>query len=123
MKNYVVDSSGWIEYFSAGSKSAQYEKYISHAEKIILPSVVLFEVYRKIKKVRGEEDALFVITQMQKCSQIPFDAHIALQAADLSLRHSLAMADAIVYATAQIHKVELITSDNDFRKLPDVVVI
>ncbi len=119
----VIDSSGWIEFFGAGPKMQKYSRYILGSEEILVPSLVLFEVYKKIKKTLGEDDALLAVTQMQKGKEVPFDTDLALFAADVSLRHELAMADSIVYATALSCKARLVTSDNDFRHLPGIIFI
>ena len=58
---------------------------------------------------------------MASAKVIPLDDSIALYAADLSLDYQLALADSIVYATALSHRVKLITSDRDFKGLPQVV--
>ena len=119
----LIDSPGWIEFFGAGPKGEAFAKYLLGSGDIIVPTLVLFEVYRKIKKLKGEEDAIFAATQMGRQKMIPLDDEMALYAADLSLKHDLAMADSIVYATALIHQAKLITSDNDFRKLPNVIIL
>lgn len=119
----VIDSSGWIEFFGGLSKANQFSKYILGRDALLVPTLVLFEVYKKVKKVIGEEKAIYSVTQMQRGSLIDLDPNLALYAADISLRHNLAMADSIVYSTALFHKAKLITGDNDFKNLPDVVLI
>ena len=119
----LIDSSGWIEHFINGPKASSYSKFILGKEEIVIPTLVLFEVYRKIKKMSQEEDAIFAVTQMQRCQIVPLDDELALFAADLSLQHKLGMADSIVYATVLSAKARLVTSDNDFRNLPDVILI
>ncbi len=119
----LIDSSGWIEFFGAGPKGDAFAKYLLGADEIIVPTLVLFEVYRKIKKLKGEEEAIFAATQMGTQTMVPLDDETALYAADLSLKHDLAMADSIIYATALTHQAKLVTADNDFRQLPDVVIL
>lgn len=123
MKTVVVDSSGWIEYFSGSAKGNKYAAHLAKPDHVIIPTLILFEVYRKIKKTRGEDEALLITTQMRKCQVAVLDESIAFAAADLSLKHGLAAADAFVYATAIAHEAQLLTSDNDFRGLPGVTVI
>ena len=98
----LVDSSGWIEFFTDGPLADEYAKYLKDFTKIVTPTIVLYEVYKKIKKERTEEDALFAVSLINRTSVIPLSESIALLAADLSLKHSLPMADAIVYATAPV---------------------
>ncbi len=120
---YLVDSSGWIEFFSEGPLSDKYSKYTSNITKIITPTIVLFEVYKKIKRERSEEDALQAVSLMNRTSVIPLCESIALLAADMSLQYSLPMADAIVYATALEERAKVVTSDAHFKDLKDVIFI
>ena len=122
MKRVLIDSSGWVELFCGGSKAKKFEKFILEPYELIVPSLVIFDVYRKIKKTLGESKAIFAVTQMQRGTEVGLDAHLALYAADISLSHPLPMADAIVYATALFHKALLITADNDFRGLAEVEI-
>ena len=117
----LVDSAGWIEFFTDGRLASKYEKHLNPTNAVIVPSVVFYEVYKVIKRERSEEDALLAVTQMQKGKQVSFTEELALDAADISLQYHLAMADAMVYATAVQEKVKLATSDRDLKDLPDVI--
>lgn len=119
----VVDSSGWIEYFSGGSRASAFEGHLERKSDLIIPTLVIYEVYRWIKKHSGEDVALKCISQMNSPKTIPLTDSIAMHAADLSLEHKLALADSIVYATALTYRAKLITMDQDFRGLPNVSVI
>ena len=119
----LIDSSGWIEFFSQGSRALKYANYLKDLSQIITPTVVIYEVYKKIKKERTEEEALLAVSLMKKTSIIPLEESIALLAADLSLKHTLPMADAMVYATALENDADLITSDAHFTELEKVVLI
>jgi predicted nucleic acid-binding protein len=119
----LVDSPGWIEFFTDGPLAAEYSKYLKDFTKILTPTIVLYEVYKKIKKERTEEDALFAVSLINRTSVIPLSESIALLAADLSLKHSLPMADAIVYATALEENCKVVTSDTHFKGLDRVVLV
>lgn len=121
--NRVIDSSGWIHYFTAGRLADRYAHYIKNIKTISTPTIVLYEVYKIIKREKGEESALRIAGQLNASHIIPLTDSIALSAADMSLQHRLAMADAIVYATAQAAHAELITSDADLKDLPGVVYL
>jgi predicted nucleic acid-binding protein len=84
---------------------------------------VLYEVYKKIKRERTEEDALLAVSFINKTSVVQLSESIALLAADLSLKYSLPMADAIVYATALEKNCDVVTSDVHFKGLERVVFI
>ncbi len=115
----LIDSSGWLEFLTDGPLAEKYASYLSDLSQILTPAVVLYEVYKRIRRERGEEDALVVAAQLKKTRIIPLTDTIAMRAAELSLEHHLAMADAMVYATAMLHGVLLVTSDSDFA--PDSV--
>lgn len=119
----VIDSSGWLEFFTDGPLAERYAFLLNDLSQIITPVIVLYEVYKKIRRERGEEAALVAAAQLQKTQLIPVTDTIALRAADLSLEHHLAMADAIIYATAMLHDTLLITSDGDFKLIPGVLFL
>ncbi len=121
----LVDSTGWIEYFGKGSKADDYAQHIIQTPtgSILTPMVVLFEVYRKIKKDRGEEKALEVYAHLQDTRMVPLDPHTAVAAADLGLRTGLGTVDSIIYATSTQYGAELLTSDHHFEGLPRVTLI
>jgi predicted nucleic acid-binding protein len=119
----VVDSSGWIEYFTDGPKASAYARSLKDLGKVVTPVIVLYEVYKKIKRERGEEMAKLCVAQIEKTGVAPIDQGIALRAADLSLEFSLPMADSLVLATARALRAELVTSDTDFQKVPGVRIL
>jgi predicted nucleic acid-binding protein len=119
----LLDSSGWIEFFTDGPLADRYTAYFAPRYSLITPTIVLYEVYKKIKRERGEETALLLSGRIQSTEVVPLTESIAYLAADLSLRHGLAMADAIVYATAKDHQVDVVTGDADLKDLPGVVYV
>lgn len=116
----LVDSSGWLEFFKDGPLAGDYARYLRDLSKVITPTVVLYEVYKIIKRERSEEESLYAAAQMGKTQLVPLTETIALTAADVSLAYQVSMADAIVYATSLIEKAKLITSDADLSSLPGV---
>ena len=124
--NVLIDSSGWIEYFSNGKNASRYLVFIEKASKknCLTPTIIIYEVYKKIKKEFGESKANQVIAQIVDCSQlVELDERIALHAAEISLQSGLAMADAIIKATADLNGCRLITGDHHFKGLENVQVI
>src|SRR5690606_27295300 len=83
--------------------------------------IVLYEVYKKIKRERGEETAILFSGRLHATRVVQLTESIAYLAADIRLRHGLAMADAIVYATAQDQNADVVTGDADLKDLPGVV--
>ena len=91
--------------------------------KAMIPTLCIFEVYRKLRTKLTEEEALSAMSAFHKVEKIELTEAVALTAADLSVEYKLAMADAIVLAHAQIKRVPLLTLDNDFSSIPGVIVI
>jgi len=119
----VLDSSGWIEFFTDGPLADRYATYLTPKYQLITPTIVLYEVYKKIKRERGEETALLLAGRLNATQVMPLTESIAFLAADISLRHGLAMADAIVYATARDQEAEVVTGDADLKELMGVTYI
>lgn len=119
----LLDSSGWIEFFTGGPLADRFAPYLTPRYEVVTPTIVLYEVYKKIKRERGEETALLFAGRLSATQVVHLTESIALLAADLSLRHGLAMADAIVYATAKDLNAEVVTSDADLKDLPGVVYV
>ena len=120
---FVVDSSGWIEFFTDGPLAKEYSRHLKDPARIVTPTIVLYEVYKKIKRERTEEEALTAVSLMNRTLVVDLTESIALYAADMSIRFSLPMTDAMVYATALEHRCRLVTSDAHFKKLDRVVFI
>ena len=119
----LLDSSGWIEFFTGGPLAENYAPYLTSRYQLITPTIVLYEVYKKIKRERGEETALLFAGRLNATQVVQLTESIALLAADMSLKHGLAMADAIVYATARDQEAEVVTGDADLKDLPGVVYV
>ncbi len=119
----VVDSSGWLEYFGKGENSAFFAPVIQDVESLVVPTISLYEVYKKIAQQREEEDALGAIGWMATGTVVDLTQEIALAAAALSLEHRLPMADSVILATAQLHNATLWTQDEHFKGLGGVEYI
>lgn len=119
----VIDSSGWIEFFTDGAAADEYARYLRNLSTIVTPVIVIYEVYKRLKRELSEDDAIIAVSVMQRTLVTPIDQELVLTAADLSLENGLAMADALVLATAQKFRAHLITSDRDFAAIPGVVYL
>lgn len=119
----LIDSSGWIEFFTDGPLASSYASHLKELKNVVTPTIVLYEVYKNIKRQRSEEKALTAAAQMGKTHLVPLTDAIALTAADVSLTYGIAMADAIVYATAVTEKAKVLTSDEDLSDLPGVTYL
>ena len=88
-----------------------------------MSAIEVYEVYKIIRRDLSEERALEAVSALRRATIVPLDESLALEAADVSLARGLAMADAIVYATARRHGATLVTADADFDGLPDAKVL
>lgn len=119
----IVDSCGWLEWFTNGKLADRYERYLADQDNMVLPAVVLHEVYKILKREVGEEKALLAAGYMKNSPVIPVDEVLALAAADIALQERLAMADAIVVATARLKNCKIVTSDADLRDQSGVLYL
>jgi predicted nucleic acid-binding protein len=116
----VVDSSGWLEYFANGPNADFFAPAIEDTSNLIVPSMSIFEVFKRVMQQRGESDALQAVALMQQGRVVDLDISIALHAAKVSIDYKLPMADSVILATAIANKATLWTQDADFDGLPDV---
>lgn len=116
----VVDSSAWLEYFAAGANAAFFAPAIEHVEELVVPSVTLLEVFKRVYVQRGEGPALQAVALMQQGQVIDLTPPLALVAARLGVDFKLPLADSIILATARQYDATLWTQDADFRNLPGV---
>lgn len=116
----VVDSSGWLEYFSGGPNSDNFEIPLKDTSSLIVPVITIYEVFKVVLRETGENEALQVVASMQKGSVINLNTGIAMNASRISLKYSLPMADSIIFSTAQSLDCVIWTQDSDFVNLPNV---
>ena len=119
----VVDSSGWIEFFTDGPQANDFGPAIDAPSKLIVPSLSLLEVFQWVLREHGESAAIQATALMQRGHVVELSAQLALEAAQLGLAHHLPMAGSVILATARQHKARLLTMDSDFAELSDVVWI
>jgi len=116
----VVDSSGWLEYFANGPNADFFASSVEDTSNLIVPSITIFEVFKRVLQQKNESDALRAVALMQQGSVVDLDVSIALQAARVSVDHDLPLADSIILATALANNAVLWTQDADFDGLPGV---
>lgn len=116
----VVDSSGWLEYFADGRNAGFFARAIEKPADLIVPTLSLYEVFKRVLQQRDEGDALRAVALMQQGHVVNLDAALALAAARLSADTRLPMADSIVLATARAYDAALWTQDADFKGMDGV---
>ena len=116
----LVDSSGWLEYFADDVNASFFAAAIEDPEHLIVPTISLYEVFKRVLQQRGEGPALQAVALMEQGQIIDLNASIALLGAKLSHELKLPMADALILATARSHEATLWTQDEDFKALGGV---
>ncbi len=116
----VVDSSAWLEYFAGGPGADHFADPITKTASLIVPTIILYEVFRVVLRQRGEDDALQAAALLQQGRLVDLTPRIALEAASLGHTLGLPMADAVILATTRQHHATLWTQDEDFQGLPNV---
>ena len=119
----LVDSSGWLEYFANGKNSKYFAAPIEDIKNLIVPSICIYEVFKKILLQRSDNEALQAAGLMHQGKVIMLDTTLSLNAARLSVNFKLPMADSIIFATAQAHDAVIWTQDADFKNLKNVKYI
>ena len=116
----VVDSSGWLEYFTDGPNAEFFAIPLALPDALIVPTISMYEVFKTILRQTGESEALEAVALMGRSQVIVLDPAVSLEAARLSLELSLPMADAVILATARLHDAVLWTQDVDFEGVEGV---
>jgi predicted nucleic acid-binding protein len=121
----LIDSYGWIEYFGEGPLANSYAAFIEKADEkgTVTPTIIVYEVYKKIKSVRGEEKALEAYAQMSRTKIVDLTSSLCLEAADISMNLELGIADSIIVATAKAYNAQIVTSDQHLKKTEKVKFI
>lgn len=116
----VVDSSGWLEYFADGPNAAFFAPAIEATRELLVPTLSLYEVFRRVLQQRDEGQALQAVALMRQGRIVGLTAPLALSAARTSLEHRLPMADSIMLASARAWDAVFWTQDADFERVAGV---
>jgi len=117
----LVDTSAWIEWLVDSSLGKTLALELPTRDQWLAPTIVQHELAKWLIRNVGEDKADQVIAFTQTCVVVDLDTEIGLAAADICIKHKLATADAIVYATARAHGADLLTCDRHFEGLPGVL--
>jgi predicted nucleic acid-binding protein len=116
----VVDSSGWLEYVAGGPNAGFFAKALEAPKELVIPTLSIYEVFKRIFQQRGEGDALQVVALMHQGAVVDLSSSLALRAARLATDLQLPMADSVMLATARAFDATFWTQDADFARVPDV---
>jgi toxin FitB len=119
----VVDSSGWLEYFGKGANASFFARAIKATETLVVPTICIYEVFKRLLTQRGEEDALQAVGVMSLGLLADLTQEVAVNAAHISFEMHIAMADSIILATTRVYNATLWTQDTDFKGIKGVQYI
>jgi len=103
----VVDSSGWLEYFADGPNADFFSTPVEDTERLVVPTISIYEVFKRVLQQKDEGAALQVVTVMQQGKVVDLNQALAMHAAAISVRLELPMADSIILATARSYRREV----------------
>lgn len=116
----IVDTSAWLAIFTNEKNAGKFIPAIENPGKLIVPSVVIYEIFKKLLQEKNEEVALRYIANMRQGTVVDLNTELALHAGKLSRSLNLAMADSIILATAKKYNATIWTQDKDFKGIPGV---
>ncbi|MDA0578150.1 MAG: type II toxin-antitoxin system VapC family toxin [Verrucomicrobia bacterium] len=116
----VVASSGWLAYFADELNAKRFEPALQNSSLLVVPVVILYEVYKVLLRESGEDAALQASAAMQKGTVVAVTPQLAVEAARLSLEHTLPMADSLILATARAASATIWTQDEHFKDIAGV---
>lgn len=117
----VVDSCGWLEYIAGGENASFFEQALLNTQRLIVPSLCIFEVSKRLLITHGEAAAREVLDFMMKAKTVHLNSQQMFTAAQTSSQHGLAMADAIIWQTAHSYGAKLYTQDKGLKDMPNVL--
>jgi len=116
----VVDSSCWLEYLMGTETGSAVASIIENPVELVVPTITLYEVYKKLLTEKGEEYALDVVSYMQTGTVIELNAGLSLSAVQINRKYKLPMADSIIYATSLHYSAVLFSCDKHFKDIPGI---
>lgn len=116
----IVDSSGWLEFFTDGPNADFFSTPIQESDNLLVPTISVFDVFKRVLQQKGETDALRAIAFMQTGQVVDLSTPLALHAAKLSCELKIPMADSIMLAMAHEFNALLYTQDSDFEGMEGV---
>ena len=119
----IVDSSDWLEYFADAPNAEFFAPAIENGPELLVPTVSLYEVFKRVLQQVGEDKALQAVSFMMQGQVVELDVVLAINAAKLSHQFKIPIADSMILATARHHGAVLWTQDADFATIPDVQYI
>ena len=119
----LIDSWAWIEYFKGSPLAAKAKEIIESSQKILLSTINVGEIYHFLLKNKPDEAEILIKFVLSSSFVIPLDSSIALKAAKIKYDKKIGLADSIVIATAEENNAKILTGDEDFKDMENVIYI
>jgi len=116
----IVDSSCWLEFFAGSKVGEKVALIIEDTDNLIVPSITLYEVFKKLLIELDEDNGLLAVAHMKQGKVVDLDSDLSVYAAKIGKDYQLAMADSIIYAVSKKYNAILWTQDKHFKLLPNV---
>lgn len=116
----LVDSSAWLEYFANGANASFFAPAVENTRELVVPTIVILEVYKRILQQRNARSALEAVAVLQQGRVVDLTATLAVAAARISESEKLPLADSVILATARAENATVWTQDADFEKRENV---
>jgi len=116
----LVDSCGWLEYLADGPNAGFFAPAVENTDKLLVPTLCILEVFKRVLQQRGEDAALQAAALMQQGNVVDLGVGTAITAAKIGHELKLPLADAVIVATARIHKAVIWTQDSDLKDVEGV---
>lgn len=111
----VVDSCGWLEYFANGDNADFFAPALEDTENLLIPSLVVYEVCKRVAIQRGEAAARKAADFLAQGQSVPLGAETAYAAAIYASKHQLPLADSLILMCARENGAVLWTQDADLK--------
>jgi toxin FitB len=116
----LVDSSGWLAFFSEGKNAAVFGIPIQNIDSLLVATIVMYEVFKLLLRESGEQNAIIAIAHMQLGNSLDFTPDLSIAASRISLDYKLPMTDSIILASAQSSNAIVWTQDEHFKGIKNV---
>ena len=116
----LVDSCGWLEYFADGPNASFFAGPIEDTNSLLVPTICILEVFKRILQQRSRQEALQAVSAMQEGTVVDLDVATALNAAVIGTEAKLPLADSVILATARANEAVVWTQDADFEGMEGV---
>jgi len=113
----TIDSTLWLEFFADTDTGKNISEIIENTLELIVPTITIYEVFKKLLIETSEDEALFAIAHMKQGKVIKLCDELSLSAAKVSKEYKIPMADSIIYATNLKYNGILWTQDKHFMGL------